>query len=184
MKHANFQTIKLSKGKHASPEDGACVMELASMLAGEPFTDHPRSVSQPIASFLRTYNDMVDNKRRQDLYAYASRVVGTAASDAVEDARTRRLVEWGDEMRASRARFGVFGRFRKHSHSSGAPYGNCDAAARYALQSIGRLTGSTHAAVLSLVDELIEFRRGGGGQPPVLGPSPQRPERRAPLVRM
>jgi hypothetical protein len=31
----NHQTIKLSKGKHTSPEEGACVMELASMLAGE-----------------------------------------------------------------------------------------------------------------------------------------------------
>jgi len=39
------QTIRLSRGKHSSPEEGACVMELASMLAGEPFSDHPcRSV--------------------------------------------------------------------------------------------------------------------------------------------
>jgi hypothetical protein len=32
------------RGQHANPERGVCVMELASMLAGEPFTDHPRSV--------------------------------------------------------------------------------------------------------------------------------------------
>jgi hypothetical protein len=30
MPPVSYQTIKLSKGKHASPEDGACVMELAS----------------------------------------------------------------------------------------------------------------------------------------------------------
>jgi hypothetical protein len=35
MSSVSYQTIKLSKGKHASPEDGACVMELASMLGGE-----------------------------------------------------------------------------------------------------------------------------------------------------
>jgi hypothetical protein len=38
------QTITLGKGKHDSPKDGACVMELSPMLAGEPFNDHPQSV--------------------------------------------------------------------------------------------------------------------------------------------
>jgi len=46
---ANHQTIKLSKGRHRGPEDGACAMELASMLAGEPFSDHPDSVCPVIA---------------------------------------------------------------------------------------------------------------------------------------
>ena len=44
MSPVTYQTIKLGKGKHSSPDDGACVMELASMLAGESFTDHPSSV--------------------------------------------------------------------------------------------------------------------------------------------
>jgi hypothetical protein len=63
----NHQTIKLGKGKHNSPEEGACMMELASMLAGEPFSDHPHSVCPVIGSFLRTYNDSIDDQRRQDL---------------------------------------------------------------------------------------------------------------------
>ncbi|MBV9806078.1 MAG: hypothetical protein JO286_02790, partial [Solirubrobacterales bacterium] len=54
MSPVSYQTIKLSKGKHTSPEDGACVMELASMLSGEPFTDHPASVCPVIGSFLRS----------------------------------------------------------------------------------------------------------------------------------
>ena len=33
MSPVSYQTIKLSKGKHTVPEDGACVMELASALA-------------------------------------------------------------------------------------------------------------------------------------------------------
>jgi hypothetical protein len=65
----SYQTITLSKGKHASPEDGASVMELASMLAGEPFSDHPQAVCPVIGSFLRAYNDRIDDRRRQDLYA-------------------------------------------------------------------------------------------------------------------
>ena len=42
MPPVSHQTIKLSRGRHSSPEHGACVMELASMLAGEGFSDHPR----------------------------------------------------------------------------------------------------------------------------------------------
>ena len=43
-------------------------MELSSMLAGEPFSDRPRCVDPVIAAFLRTYNDGLDDSRRQDLY--------------------------------------------------------------------------------------------------------------------
>src|SRR2546430_2577049 len=85
----SHQTIKLSKGKHSAPAHGTCVMELASMLGGEPFSDHPRSVSRPIAAFLRGYNDLVDDARRQDLYRFASAAVGTASTPEVEGARAR-----------------------------------------------------------------------------------------------
>ncbi len=47
-------------------------MELASMLAGETFTDHPESVCPVIGSLLRAYNDRLDDDRRQDLYRYAA----------------------------------------------------------------------------------------------------------------
>src|SRR5437588_4573481 len=100
MSPVSYQTIKLSKGKHASPDDGACVMELASMLAGEPFTDHPHTVCPVIGSFLRAYNDAIDDGRRQDLYAYAASVVGSRASGAAERARAERLTTWAAEMRA------------------------------------------------------------------------------------
>ena len=36
MTRVTHQTVRLTTGKHTSPSDGACVMELASMLAGEP----------------------------------------------------------------------------------------------------------------------------------------------------
>src|SRR4051812_7528092 len=60
-------------------------MEVASMLAAEPFTDEPRCVCPVIAEFLRTYNDEADDARRQDLLAYASLVVDTR-----DDFRTER----------------------------------------------------------------------------------------------
>jgi hypothetical protein len=65
-------------------------MELASMLAGERFSDHPKSVSRVIAAFLRAYNDAVDDNRRQDLYRCAAQVVGTRSSRASECARLAR----------------------------------------------------------------------------------------------
>ena len=60
--------IGLSRGNHQSPAQGLCVMELASLLAGEPFSDHPASVCPVIGSLMRAYNDAVDDDRRQDLY--------------------------------------------------------------------------------------------------------------------
>src|SRR5579871_345697 len=102
MSPVSYQTIKLAKGKHTSPEDGACVMELASMLAGEPFTDHPASVCPVIGSFLRSYNDSIDDRRRQGLYEYASKAVGSRACRRVQEERSERLAQWAEEMQRTR----------------------------------------------------------------------------------
>ena len=53
MSDPTHQTVRLSRGKHASPRSGACVMELASMLAGEPFSDRPDCACPVIGAFLR-----------------------------------------------------------------------------------------------------------------------------------
>jgi hypothetical protein len=66
-------------------------MELASMLAGEPFSDHPRSVCPVTGAFLRTYNDSIDDDRRQALYAYASKVVGSRGPEELTRARAQLL---------------------------------------------------------------------------------------------
>ena len=95
----SHQTATLSRGKHTSARSGACVMELASMLAGEEFTDRPASVCPVVAAFLRAYNDAVDDRRRQDLYRYASAAVGTRAPADVIRRRASRCL---DEMRALR----------------------------------------------------------------------------------
>lgn len=96
------QTIRRIRGKHSSPDEGACVMELASLLAGEPFSDRPVSVCPVIGSFLRAYNDSIDDDRRQDLYAYASKVVGSRGSDALQHARAERLTALALERRRER----------------------------------------------------------------------------------
>jgi hypothetical protein len=90
----NAKTASLRRGRHASPEDGACVMELASMLAGEGFSDHPRSVCPVIASFLRVYNDEVSDRDRHELLAYAPSTIGTRGDRRLQRRRHRRLLHW------------------------------------------------------------------------------------------
>jgi hypothetical protein len=160
---ANHQTIKLGKGKHSSPDDGACVMELASMLAGEHFTDHPESACPAIGSFLRAYNDSIDDGRRQDLYAYASQVVGSRASDAVERARADRLLEWARERQPRRFVRLLPARVRSFATQRRPPV---DAAGTHAVHAIRRHTDESHAAALALLNELLAMDAGGKIEPP------------------
>ncbi len=90
MRVTSHPTVRLSPGRHRSPHAGVCVMELASMLADEPFSDRAGAVSPVIGAFLPTYNDGIDDSRRQDLYPLAALVVGTTASRAVEEERAAR----------------------------------------------------------------------------------------------
>jgi hypothetical protein len=153
MSPVSYQTIKLSKGKHTGPEDGACVMELASMLAGEPFTDHPVSVCPVIGSFLRSYNDSIDERRRQSLYDYASRVVGSRSTQRTQQARAERLAEWAEEMqRTRRTVFLVRSPLRAISRLRRPPI---DAIGNYAVHAISKHTDQTHAATLAMIDELL-----------------------------
>jgi hypothetical protein len=153
MSPVTHQTIKLTKGKHSSAEEGACVMELASMLAGEPFSDHPASVCPVIGSFLRAYNDSVGDRPRQDLYAYAAKVVGTRASLDVQRERAELLAGWAVGMQERRwtrflplARLRALGlRWQPSVHAIGA----------YAVHTIPKHTERTHQEVLGLIDELL-----------------------------
>ena len=153
MSPVSYQTIKLSKGKHTSPEEGACVMELASMLAGEAFTDHPASVCPVIGSFLRAYNDSLDDRRRQDLYVYASKVVGSRGSALVQRIRADRLAEWATEMHRRRwTRLLVPPALRAIGRRRQPPV---DALGSHAVHAIARHSDATHTAALSLIDELL-----------------------------
>jgi hypothetical protein len=152
MSPVSYQTIKLSKGKHSSPHDGACVMELASMLAGEPFTDHPTSVCPVIGSFLRSYNDSIDEHRRQSLYEYASKVVGSRSSQPVQDARAGRLAEWAEQMHRTRRTWFLRSPLRALARLRKPPL---DAMGSYAVHAIPKHTDETHAKVLAVVDELL-----------------------------
>jgi hypothetical protein len=156
MQAVSHQTVRLTKGRHTSPAHGVCVMELASMLAGEAFSDHPSSVSRSISAFMRTYNDLLDDERRQDLYSYAAKIIGTRGCENVEVARVDRLISWGDERWAQRSRRSVLDRIRRRL-ARAEPLTDPRSAAGYALHALGKLTNERHAAALALVDELMSI---------------------------
>jgi len=175
MQQPSHQTIKLKRGRHTSPHYGACVMELASMLAGEPFSDQPRSVSPTLAAFLRTFNDMLDDERRQALYSVAARSVGTAGSFRTELLRAERLTDWGHAMRQRRLHSRLIGKFR--SRMQAKRISTPAAAAHYAASAIRKRSDKDHAAALALIDELIAMAPtssfasapGSSRDPPVIG---------------
>lgn len=178
MPQPSYQTVKLARGRHVSPDAGVCVMELASMLAGETFTDRPRSVSPVIAGFLRAYNDLIDDRRRQDLYGCAAAVLGTAGSRDLEVERAAYLQAWGDELRARRwwkcllpERMRASKRPQLRPHQAGP----------YAVQSMFRLSDGLHRSVLAVVDELVALGSRCDAFPAAT-PAPVRPQRRSPAA--
>ena len=158
MTQLSHQTVRLSQGKHRGPDHGACVMELASMLAGEAFSDRPRCVDPVIAGFLRTYNDGIDESRRQDLYPLASEVVGTRAVAGVQAERARMCLAWAQQRHAELRQ----GARRLLPSRPLLPDGRLgdDAAGTLAgriavKQASRRRTEGSHAAALEFVRELI-----------------------------
>jgi hypothetical protein len=165
MSRVTYQTVRLGRGKHTSPSDGACVMELASMLGGEPFSDHPRSVCPVIGSLLRAYNDSVDSARRQDLYACAAKVVGSAADDDVQRARAQHLRRWAQLRRPRHWTLWLGSGLRA---LVGGGREKVELVGPRALRAVPR-TDESHAAVLALVDDLLQI--GSDERPTLLAPA-------------
>jgi hypothetical protein len=156
--HASHQTVRLSQGKHRDPDHGACVMELASMLAGEPFSDRPRCVDPVIAGFLRTYNDGIDDRRRQDLYPLAAAVVGTRTVPSVQAERARLCLQWA-QSRYGTGRRGMRKLLPKRPLLPDGRLGDDAAgtlAGRVAVkQATKRRAEGAHEAALSFVREML-----------------------------
>jgi len=62
----------LTRGRHVSPEEGACLMEYVSVLAGESFSDSPECTDPTLAAIARAVNDYSGDERRQRLAILAS----------------------------------------------------------------------------------------------------------------
>jgi len=173
MTDVSFQTVRLARGRHRAPQDGACVMELASMIAHEPFTDQPDSVCRVIAAVLRSYNDAVNDARRQDLYGCAAAVLGTRAPDSVERARAAHCLLAIEELRDAREtswRWRVswasrrsIAAMRAHTALASAPSSRFGFFVGGAFSAAGE---RGHRRLLSLIEELVAIQ---GSERPVDG---------------
>jgi len=77
----------LSPGKHRNPRTGACFMELASLLAGERWSDHPACTHPLLAAVARHVNDHTSDAGRQRLTDLIPSVIGLTGDDLHIDAR-------------------------------------------------------------------------------------------------
>jgi hypothetical protein len=153
----SHQNVHLGPGRHPRPGKIVCVMELASMLAGERFGDRPLSVCPVIGAILRVYNDNVDDRRRQDLYRFAADAVDTRRDYDVQRRRADTALDWALARYESRGGMVV---------SPPDPEGPRDEIGYYVVGALvgrvsrrGRWSDDEHGAMVSLLEELIEIER-------------------------
>jgi hypothetical protein len=91
-----IESLPLEPGSHSSPEQGVCIVELASILARERFSDEPDCVCAVIGAFLRSWNDRASYVDRQRLRPYAERIVGTRSRRAITHRRRDICLVWSN----------------------------------------------------------------------------------------
>lgn len=77
----------LSRGKHRRPRSGACVMEFASFLAGERWSDHPACTHPLLSELARQINDFISDEARQALAELVPDLIGLTGTDPRIDLR-------------------------------------------------------------------------------------------------
>jgi hypothetical protein len=140
-----------------------CVLELASLLNGEPFSDQPRSVCPALREFLQGYNDELPDDLRQQLFALASDIVDTHASPPVTAWRARLCVGWARS---------VAGIEKLATKFEGLTLADCGAAGRYAAQ-VARANPWCHTQTLAFFTWLARTRSPQAIPPVPLPPAPE-----------
>jgi len=156
---ATYQTARLGPGRHDGPGAVVCIMELAAMLSGERFSDHPVSVCPVIGSLLRAYNDNLDDRRRQDLYRYAAEAVFTREDFPLQRRRAQIAIEW------ARSRYAARGSVLRRTPSTPSPDNGPNEIAWYVMGSLGHRrrfrsrpgwwSDEAHTGLLAMVDEMV-----------------------------
>lgn len=87
--------LPISSGSHESLEHGACVMELVSFVAGEPWSDAPQCACPVITAFCVSWNDSLsDDDRTRLLKPLIPLIVGTRSTKEVEERRSYMALDW------------------------------------------------------------------------------------------
>jgi hypothetical protein len=146
----------LSRGKHRSPRQGACFMEMASLLANEPWSDRPRCTHPLLAQLARLVNDHTSDAGRADLVVMIPEVIGVRG----------RGLEWEVALVAAVAVQAVYDAPEPKQRALAAGLLRCDELAeRYDATAVDR---AAIAAALERVPGAATWARSFiGGAPPL-----------------
>jgi hypothetical protein len=156
----------LSRGRHRNPRKGACFMEMASVLAGERWSDHPKCTHPLLGNLARLVNDCTSDDHRHELATLIPSVVGLTSNDPRMDARialrtaTAALPVAPAELQNALA-VSVLTADRVLAELEGRPTGTLEPASTAALESAPRATGWAYAFVRRAGMTTKGFRRHG-----------------------
>lgn len=88
----NYMPV-LSRGAHSGPSEGACIMEYASFLAGEEWSDTPSCTHTVLALVAQRINDDLSDADRHMLFPLLARLMGTSTGKN-DPALSVRLAVW------------------------------------------------------------------------------------------
>lgn len=77
----DFGPFHLTPNNHPGPEEGMCVMEMVSFLAGEEWSDTPECASPLLSEFCMTLNDTQNQTFRDRLQTYVPCLIGTVSPE-------------------------------------------------------------------------------------------------------
>ncbi len=84
---------ELKTGAHKSLNEGACIMELVSYIANEPWSDHPKCACPILTEYAIRMNDRFNDEHRQLLKPLIPLLLNTRMNNETQIAR-KRLIRW------------------------------------------------------------------------------------------
>ncbi len=130
----------LASGSHLDETDGACLMEFASILAGERFNDRPRCSDPVLADLVRAVNDEMSTGGRQQLAMTAPVLVGLVGDDRIAPAVVAAAADVA-LTRTPPSRWSAW-RLRRQERRARARLARESAPGRSRVGRLGRRTGS------------------------------------------
>ncbi len=88
-----LEKYDLKTGSHKELSEGACVMELVSYLANEPWSDHPQCACPILTEYAIRINDKFNDEHRQLLKPIIPLLLNSKVNDETQVAR-KRLIRW------------------------------------------------------------------------------------------
>jgi hypothetical protein len=133
----------LSRGRHRNPRKGACFMEMASVLAGERWSDHPRCTHPLLGNLARLVNDCTSDDHRHELATLIPSVVGLTSDDPRMDARIAlrcacAAMPVASEERQNALGVSILSANRVLAEIEGRPFGDLEPGSVAALESAPR----------------------------------------------